>query len=106
MPHSPSALFVANNQMTIGALNAIHEGGWIIPDDVAVIGFDDLSWAVSLNPPLTTVAQPTFEIGIRAAELFLARIAEPSRPPRTIVLDTQLIVRESCCAKQLITKAT
>ena len=99
MPNSPSALFVANNQMTIGALNAIHDGKWIIPDNIAVIGFDDLSWAVSLNPPLTTVAQPTFEIGIRAADLLIERISTPDRPPRTIVLETRLIVRESSGGK-------
>jgi DNA-binding LacI/PurR family transcriptional regulator len=92
----PTALFVANNQMTIGALNAIHEAGRAIPDDIAIIGFDDLSWAISLNPPLTTVAQPSFEIGANAAELLLVRIADPERPHRTIVLETQLIVRASC----------
>jgi len=102
----PSALFVANNQMTIGALNAIHEMGWNIPGDIAVIGFDDLSWAVSLNPPLTTVAQPTFQIGLQAAELFMVRIADPDRPPRTIVLETQLIVRESCGGKSKTSSPT
>ncbi len=92
----PTALFVANNQMTIGALNAIHQMGRKIPDDVAVIGFDDLSWAVSLNPPLSTIAQPTFEIGVNAAELLLARLRNGDRPPRTVILKTQLVVRESC----------
>jgi LacI family transcriptional regulator len=95
MPDPPSALFIANNQMTIGAMNAIHDGGWLIPDDVAVIGFDDLPWAVSLNPPLTTVAQPTFEIGTGAADLLMIRIANPDRPSRTLVFETRLIVRES-----------
>jgi DNA-binding LacI/PurR family transcriptional regulator len=94
-PDPPSALFIANNQMTIGAMNAIHDGGWIIPDDVAVIGFDDLPWAVSLNPPLTTVAQPTFEIGTGAADLLMVRIANPDRPSRTLVFETRLVVRES-----------
>jgi DNA-binding LacI/PurR family transcriptional regulator len=96
LSHPPTALFVANNQMTIGALNAIHETGRVIPDDVAIVGFDDLSWAISLNPPLTTVAQPTIEIGSQAAHLLLDRIAEPDRPTRTIVLETQLMVRASC----------
>jgi DNA-binding LacI/PurR family transcriptional regulator len=96
LPHPPTALFVANNQMTIGALNAIHETGHVIPDDVAVVGFDDLSWAISLNPPLTTVAQPAFDIGTHAAQLLLDRIAEPDRPTRTIVLETHLMVRASC----------
>jgi len=94
----PTALFVANNVMTLGALNAIHQIGRKIPDEIAVIGFDDLPWAVSLNPPLTTIAQPTFEIGTKAAELLLARIANGTRPPRTVRLNTSLIVRESCGA--------
>jgi DNA-binding LacI/PurR family transcriptional regulator len=92
----PTALFVANNLMTIGALNAIHETNLSIPDDIAVIGFDDLPWAISLNPPLTTVAQPAVEIGIRAAELLLNRISDPELPSKKIVLDTHLIVRASC----------
>lgn len=96
LPNPPTALFVANNLMTIGALNAIHEAGHNIPEDVAVIGFDDLIWAVSLNPPLTTVAQPAFEIGERAAEMLLERIADPVLPERTVVLETQLMVRASC----------
>jgi DNA-binding LacI/PurR family transcriptional regulator len=95
---APSALFLANNLMTIGALNAIHEMGVSIPHDIAVIGFDDLPWAASLNPPLTTVGQPAFDIGVHAAELLLNRIAFPDRPVRTVVLDTELIVRASCGA--------
>jgi DNA-binding LacI/PurR family transcriptional regulator len=99
LPDPPTALFVANNQMTIGALNAIHEAGRVIPDEIAVVGFDDLSWAISLNPPLTTVAQPTFEIGVNAAHLLLERIADPKRPPRTVILETELKIRASCGAK-------
>ncbi len=95
-PRLPLALFIANNLMTIGALNAIHELGYKIPGEVAVIGFDDLPWAMSLNPPLTTVVQPTFEIGVNAAELLLNRIANPQRPARTVVLETDLLVRASC----------
>lgn len=92
----PIALFVANNLMTIGALNAIHELGYRIPDEVAVIGFDDLPWAISLNPPLTTVAQPALDIGKTAAELLVNRLAEPQRLARTVVLETELRVRASC----------
>ncbi len=91
----PFALFVANNLMTIGALNAIHEAGLNIPNDIAVIGFDDLPWAVSLTPALTTVQQPALQIGIHAAELLINRMAFPSRPARTVVLNTELIVRAS-----------
>lgn len=92
----PSALFIANNLMTIGALNAIHELGVRIPTDIAVIGFDDLPWAASLNPPLTTVGQPAFDIGVHAAELLLNRMEFPNRPARTVVLGTELIQRASC----------
>jgi LacI family transcriptional regulator len=96
LPEPPTALFVANNLMTIGALNAIHEMGRAIPDDIAVIGFDDLDWAVSLNPPLTTVQQPVFEIGVQAAHLLMERIIQPDQPARTIVLEPQLTIRASC----------
>ncbi len=95
----PLALFVANNLMTIGAFNAIHEVGLSIPNDVAVIGFDDFPWAVSLRPALTTVQQPAIDIGIHAAELLLNRLSYPERPARTVVLSTTLIVRESALAR-------
>lgn len=97
-PSPATALFVANNQMTIGALNAIHDAGRRIPEDIAVVGFDDFDWAVSLNPPLTTVAQSTFDIGVNAATLLLARIADDGLPTRTVVLETTLRVRASCGA--------
>jgi DNA-binding LacI/PurR family transcriptional regulator len=92
----PTALFIANNMMTLGALNAIHDRGKRIPHDVAVVGFDDVPWAVSLNPPLTAVAQPTREIGHQAARLLLERIDVPGLPARSVILETQLVVRESC----------
>lgn len=95
----PTALFVANNLMTLGALNAIHDQGISIPDDIAIVGFDDMPWARSLNPPLTTVAQAVEEIGYHAARLLMARIEQPDLPPRTEVVGTQLMVRASCGAK-------
>ncbi len=94
----PTAWFIANNMMTLGALNALHDRGKHIPEDIAVVGFDDMPWAVSLNPPLTVVAQPTLEIGSRAANLLLERINQPDLPPRTETLETTLIVRASCGA--------
>jgi LacI family transcriptional regulator, galactose operon repressor len=98
LPAPPDAVFVANNLMTLGALRALHEAGRRIPDDVALVGFDDMPWATSLNPPLTAVAQPAHEMGATAAELLLARIADPQRPLRHVVLDTRLVVRASCGA--------
>ncbi len=99
LPNRPTAVFVASNLMTLGALQAIHERGLGIPSEIAVVGFDDMSWAMSLQPPLTAVAQPTRELGMTAARLLLDRIAEPGRPPRHIVLETELVVRASCGAR-------
>jgi LacI family transcriptional regulator len=94
-----TALFIENNMMTLGALNAIHDGGRRIPDDIAIVGFDDMPWAMSLNPPLTTVAQATYDIGTRVATRLLERIEQPDLPPRTDIVPTTLIVRASCGAK-------
>ncbi|MEK7442838.1 MAG: LacI family DNA-binding transcriptional regulator [Chloroflexota bacterium] len=93
-PHI-TALFVANNLMTLGALNAIRERGLKIPDEISVIGFDDMPWASLLQPPLTAVAQPTYELGQRAAELLLGRLKERNKPAVLEHLPTQLIVRGS-----------
>jgi DNA-binding LacI/PurR family transcriptional regulator len=92
----PSAIFAASNLLTLGALQAIHECNLAIPGQIAVVGFDDMPWAMSLRPPLTTVAQPAFDAGRTAAEMLLARVREPSLPRRQVVLETRLIVRSSC----------
>ena len=92
----PAAVFVANNLMTLGAFQAINERGLRIPTDIAVVGFDDMPWALSLQPPLTAVAQPTYEMGVTAARLLLSRIQEPERSVRQVVLETRLMVRASC----------
>jgi DNA-binding LacI/PurR family transcriptional regulator len=96
--HPPSAVFVGNNLMTLGALTAIHERGMRIPDDIAVIGFDDLPWAAALQPPLTAVALPTEAVGAAAAQLLLDRLADPGRPVRRVTLATKLVLRASCGA--------
>ncbi len=92
----PTAVFAASNLLTLGALQAIHERNLDIPGQIAVVGFDDMPWAMSLRPPLTTVAQPAFDAGRTAAEMLLARVREPSLPRRQVVLETRLIVRSSC----------
>ena len=79
LPHRPTAVFVANNLMTLGAFRALHEAGIRIPEEIAVVGFDDMPWATSLNPPLTVASQPSQEIGSSAADLLLDRIARPDR---------------------------
>jgi DNA-binding LacI/PurR family transcriptional regulator len=95
---APRAVVVANNLMTLGALQAIHESGLLIPDQVAIVGFDDMPWAMSLRPPLTAVAQPAEELGRTAAQLLLERLRDPGRLARQVMLPTRLMVRASCGA--------
>jgi DNA-binding LacI/PurR family transcriptional regulator len=98
LPRRPTAVFVANNLMTLGALRALHEAAVRIPEEIALVGFDDMPWATSLNPPLTAINQPSQEIGSAAAELLLGRIARPDRAIRHLILETKLVVRASCGA--------
>ena len=98
----PTAVFAANNLTTLGALNYIHERHLRIPDEIAIVGFDDMPWATSLNPPLTAVAQPTYELGRAAADALLKRIEDPGRETIECILEPHLIVRESCGQGSLI----
>lgn len=91
----PDAIFAGNNLITLGALETIHKRGLNIPKDVAIVGFDDMYWSISLNPSLTAVKQPAYEIGKRAAEQLIQRINDPSRPTVSMILKTELIIRNS-----------
>jgi DNA-binding LacI/PurR family transcriptional regulator len=93
--HRPEAIFVANNLMTLGALRALRELRLRVPEDVALVGFDDMPWSGELYSPLTAVSQPTYELGQEAVHLLLRRLAAPEASFRTTILQTRLIVRES-----------
>jgi LacI family transcriptional regulator len=93
----PDGLLISNDLMTIGALQAIAEADLSIPGDIAVVGFDNASWATAFRPPLTVVTQPTYEIGQIATDLLLRRISGEQFPPRHVVLKAKLVVRESSC---------
>jgi LacI family transcriptional regulator len=95
-PRPPTAVLSANNVMTLGALQYIHEHKIEIPNDIALISFDDMPWAPSLRPPLTVVAQPVSEIGMVSARLLLDRIREPASSIKHVTLQTTLILRASC----------
>jgi LacI family transcriptional regulator len=97
-PDRPGAVFTANNFMTHGALRAAAELGLSIPNDLALVGFDDLDWTTLVNPPLTVVSQPVSELGRRAAMRLMARINGETTDPVTVRLPTHLIVRGSCGA--------
>ncbi len=92
----PTALFVVNNLMAVGALEAIHRRKLKIPRDIAVVGFDDLPWAEALDPPLTVVRQPAYEVGQAACELLLKRLSDPKRPDTHLKLLPRLVIRSSC----------
>jgi LacI family transcriptional regulator/LacI family repressor for deo operon, udp, cdd, tsx, nupC, and nupG len=95
LPAPPTALFITNNLMTLGALEAIHELGLQIPEDVSLIMFDDLPWSASINPPLTVIRQPSYEMGKKAAELFFRRISNLDDDIVEIKMDPTIIIRRS-----------
>ena len=92
--HLPRAFFVASDTMAIGAIRAIHEAGLKIPEDIAIVGFNDIPNAMYLVPPLTTVKVYTEFMGETAVVLALERIAGRERSKKCII-PTELILRDS-----------
>ncbi|MGC7101995.1 LacI family DNA-binding transcriptional regulator [Amycolatopsis lurida] len=92
---APDALLIANSTMAIGVLEALRERGIRPGSEFGLVSFDDAPWAALLDPPLTVVAQPAYEIGSIAARLLLDRIADSTRPPEARELAAQLIERGS-----------
>ena len=89
-----TALFAFNDISALGAIRAIREAGLRVPEDVSVLGFDDIPSAAYQHPGLTTIRQPLYEMGQRAADTLVARIERPEEPvPRTISLEPSLVVR-------------
>jgi DNA-binding LacI/PurR family transcriptional regulator len=89
----PTAVFAANDQLALGILRAFAEAGVRVPDDVSVVGFDDVDGSAHFSPPLTTVRQEFEPLGVRCVELLLAAIAgEPTEP---YLVEPHLVVRES-----------
>jgi LacI family transcriptional regulator len=91
----PTAVFVCNDLMSIGALSAAHEAGIQIPQDMSLIGFDDIELARFASPALTTIAQPKLRIGIAAVDMLLERIQGGRIQARQLILQPELIVRHS-----------
>jgi LacI family transcriptional regulator len=92
------AVFTSMDAMAAGAMEVLHNAGLRIPDDVAVVGFDDLPIAQRLSPPLTTIRQPIRQKGARAADLLIDLVEGAVEGPQQILLPTQLVIRESCGA--------
>lgn len=90
-----SALFAQNDRMAVGAIRALREAGLRVPDDVSVIGFDDMPLASYFDPPLTTIRQDIFSIGHAAAQQLIWQIEHPAEPAPKLKIATQLVIRSS-----------
>lgn len=91
----PDAIFAANDLVALGVLQGLTLAGVRVPDDIAIIGYDDIDFAASAAIPLTSIRQPRAEMGDVATDLLLAAIADPDSRVRDIVLDPELVVRRS-----------
>lgn len=96
----PDAIFAASDLMAIGAMRAVRDAGLKIPQDIAFVGFDDIPPATQHDPQLTTVRQPIIQFGINAVEILIDLIENGTKPARRIILDTELVIRDSCGASQ------
>lgn len=91
----PTAIFACNDLMAVGVISAARELGLRVPEDLSVAGFDDVHLASFANPPLTTIAQPKYEMGVLATRLLLERMQDHDTPPRHELLSTRLVIRQS-----------
>ncbi|RJX70939.1 LacI family DNA-binding transcriptional regulator [Vibrio sinensis] len=91
----PSAIFVCNDMMAMGVINAANEKGIRIPEDVSLIGYDDIHIAKFMSPGLTTIHQPKYRLGQSAVEMLLKRLEDPSRDAHVVQLEPTLVERSS-----------
>lgn len=91
----PDAILCISDVFAMGVLKACKKKGLRVPEDCAVIGFDNIDLAAIADPPLTTIDQPAYQLGYQSCELLVEKIIRPETPNKRIVLDTELIVRES-----------
>jgi LacI family transcriptional regulator len=96
LPHPPTAIFAANDTSAFGAIEAVRGEGLRVPDDISVIGFDNIPEAAQVHPGLTTVRQPLEEMGRLAVQILLNRLDDPDLPGERVELPTELVIRESC----------
>jgi LacI family transcriptional regulator len=82
--------------MALGAIQAIRAAGVSVPQDIAIVAFDDLPPAKRASPPLTTIRQPIRRLGISLVENLLDIVEKGPLPPRRVIFETELVVRESC----------
>ncbi len=94
-PQNPDAIFAASDAMAVGAIRFLKERGKRVPEDVAVIGFDDAPFAAGYQPALSTVHQPTAQLGAQAVDLLVELIESNHVKPTSVILSSDLLIRES-----------
>jgi LacI family transcriptional regulator len=92
----PDAIVTASDMTAVGAIAAIEEAGLRVPEDIAVVGYDDSPFAAAMRPALTTVRQNALGLGMAAADSVLAMLDNPDDPPPAVIFPTELVIRESC----------
>lgn len=101
LPERPTAVFASGDLLALGAVMAAKDQGLAVPEDVSVMGYDDIELAGYVTPALTTVRQNTELLGTRAAELLLASMNGPGTAQEALVLPVEIIVRNSCAAPRM-----
>ncbi len=96
LPEPPDAIVAASDMMAVGAIVAIEEAELRVPEDIAVVGYDDSPFAAAMWPALTTIRQDALGLGMAAADSVLAMLDNPDFPPPTVIFPTELVIRESC----------
>jgi LacI family transcriptional regulator len=101
LPNPPTAIFASNDVMAMGVMDAVRTKGLRVPDDISVIGFDDIPQASLIRPALTTIRQPLEKMGRVATQMLLELLSQPQKQIGRIELPTELMVRDSCQAPQI-----
>lgn len=100
LPAKPDAVFAASDLTAVGAMRAVREARLKIPEDIAFVGYDDVSLARYSNPQLTTIRQPITRFGHNAVEILIDLIENGNQPAQRVIMGTELIIRESCGASR------
>lgn len=96
LSQAPEAVFAASDAMAIGALRALRHHNIPVPEQIALIGYDDLPPAATTDPPLTTIRQPIYRAGVQAVDLLLDSLKVKNHPTQRVILPTELIIRHTC----------
>lgn len=95
LDEKPEAVFIASDMMAVGAMHAVTNAGLRIPEDIGILGFDDMPFAAKLEPPLSTVRQPIYQCGEAAAKMLIERIEDSQMHHHQLILPTELVIRET-----------